>query len=180
MSDLVPTTPVNTNLLHSNKFILSFSRLPNMQYFCQGVPLPGVSMGEGIRATPFVDLYVPGDKLIYDMLAITFMVDEDLKSWIEVHDWMRGMTFPTDFIEYARLGKMVPNSAQTQLKPQYSDASLVILDSNQNSNYRVKFRNCFPTSLSAIQFSTTGMGPGETMTADATFRYDYYDIESTH
>ena len=179
MSELSPITPQNTNLLHANKFLLAFSRLPNVQYFCQSLPLPGLSMGEGLQATPFVDLYVPGDKLLYDMLAITFLVDEDLKSWMEIHDWMRAMTYPTEFAEYARLNRLNPPHT-SKVKPQYSDAALVILDSSQNSNYRVTFKNCYPTSLSAIQFSTTGQGPLETMTADATFRYDYYNIESTH
>ena len=178
MSELIPVTPTNTNLLHANKFALSFVRIPNTQYFCQGIPLPGLSMGEAIRSTQFIDLYSPGDKLLYDALAITFLVDEDLKSWIEIHDWMRAMTFPTDFIEYARLGKQA-GPAANKIMPQFSDAALVILDSNQNSTYRVQFRNCYPTSLSAIQFSSTGQGPGEAMTADATFRFDYYDIVAT-
>jgi hypothetical protein len=173
-----PLVPTNTNLLHSNKFILSFARIPNVQYFTQGIPLPGISMGEGIRQTPFIDLFVPGDKLQYDALAITFLVDEDLKSWLEIHDWMRAMTFPVEFAEYARLGTMTPAHAK-KIMPQYSDAALVILDSNQNSNFRVKFVNCFPTSLSSIQFSSTG-GPAEVMTADATFRFDYYNVTLTH
>jgi hypothetical protein len=177
MSEIIPSTPVNTNLFHANKFALSFATLPNVQYFCQGIPLPGVSMGEGLFPTPYVDLYVPGDKIQYDSLAITFLVDEELRSWIEVHNWIRGMTYPVELVEYSRLKQRAPNVSQ--VTPQFSDASLVILDSNQNSLYRVDFKNCFPTSLSAIQFSTTGQGPGDVMTADATFRFDYYNIVST-
>ena len=178
MSEITPLTPVNPNLLHPNKYILSFVRIPNVQYFCQTIPLPGVSCGEAIRNTPFIDLFCPGDKLLYDALSITFMVDEDLKTWLEIHDWIRAMTFPTNFKEYASLGKLAGPASQKPM-PQYSDAQLVILDSNQNSTYRVSFKNCFPTSLSAVLFSSSGQGPTETLTADATFRFDYYDITPT-
>ena len=72
-------SPSNTNLLHPNKFTMSFGRVPNMEYFCQGVSLPGISMSEVPRQNPFVDLYSPGEKAIYDMLNVTFYIDEELK-----------------------------------------------------------------------------------------------------
>ena len=95
--------PQNQNLLHPNKFQLNFSRLPNTQFFCQTVGLPGVSMSEVMRTTPFVDLYSPGEKIIYDLLNVTFIVDEDIQTWLEIHNWIRAMTFPTDFKEYSQL-----------------------------------------------------------------------------
>ena len=92
--------PTNVNLLHPNKFTLTFHRLPEMEYFCQGASVPGISMGEALRNTPFVDLYSPGDKAIYDLFNVTFFVDEELKSWISIHDWIRAATFPTEYEEY--------------------------------------------------------------------------------
>jgi len=59
--------------------------------------------------TPFVDLFVPGEKAIYDMLNVTFLIDEEMKSWIEIHDWIRAMTFPTEYEEYQRLGQLNKN-----------------------------------------------------------------------
>ena len=41
--------------------------------------------------------------LIYDALNITFMVDEGMLAWLEIHDWLRAMTFPTEFEEYQKL-----------------------------------------------------------------------------
>ena len=91
--------PANPNYLHPNKFQLNFGRASNVQYFCQSVSVPGISMSEVLQTTPFVDLYRPGEKAIYDLLNVTFIVDEQLKAWLEIHDWIRAMTFPTNFKE---------------------------------------------------------------------------------
>ena len=120
--------PANPNFLHPNKFQLNFGRVPNIQYFCQSVSVPGISMSEILRSTPFVDIYSPGEKSIYDILNVTFIVDEELKAWLEIHDWIRAMTFPTDFKEYQQLDKL-NNYANSQKDsfPQFSDATLTLL-----------------------------------------------------
>ncbi len=166
--------PTNTNLLVPNRFVLSFIRLPNMQFFCQTVNLPGINLTPVQRNTPFVDLNVPGEKLMYDPLTITFLVDEDLKAWKEIHDWMRGITFPIKFDEYKNLSKQSPYA--NKKTPQYSDATLTILDSNQRGNYRFKFADCFPSTLAPFTLSTL-TGADTIMTADATFTFSYFDIE---
>ena len=76
--------PTNPNPLQVNKYKLTFARCPNIQYFCQAVNVPGISLSEISRQTPFVDTYVPGEKAIYDSLNITFMIDEELVSWLEI------------------------------------------------------------------------------------------------
>jgi len=170
--------PKNPNYLHPNKFQLNFSRLPNMQYFCQTVVVHGISMSEIQQATPFVDLYKPGEKAIYDLLNVTFLVDEMLKSWLEIHDWIRGMTFPTDFKEYRNLGLLSKTAGIRQaagIAPQYSDATITILSSANNPTYRFKFYDVFPTSISSFPMSTTD-SPDTAITADATFRYAYFDV----
>jgi hypothetical protein len=169
------TTINNPNMLHPNKFILSFGRLPNMQYFCQGVSVPGISLSEAVQTTPFVDLYSPGEKAIYDMLNVTFYVDEELTAWKEIHDWIRAMTFPTDFEEYRKLGSLSKRIGNEKT-PQFSDASLTLLSSSNNPLYRFKLKDCFPTSLSTFVMSATDT-PETVITADATFRFAYFDIE---
>ena len=53
-------TPENTNPLQPTKFLLTFKKIKDTQYFCQSVNIPGVSLGEVVRATPFLDMYSPG------------------------------------------------------------------------------------------------------------------------
>lgn len=170
----ISNTPTNPNLLPPNKFSLQVAALPEVQYWCQTVNIPGISIGEAIRSTPFIDLFSPGDKAILGPLSITFLVDEDLKSWTSLFNWMAQLTFIKNFNQYSQL-RSRPD-AWAKPMPQYSDISLSILNTKQIPNIRIKFINCFPVSLSDIIVSTTST-PEDTITSDATFRYDYYDIE---
>lgn len=173
-------TPDNLNFLQPNKFQLNFSRLPNVQYFCQTVSIPGISLSEAVITNPFVDIYSPGEKAIYDLMTVTFVIDEDLKSWIEIHDWIRAMTKVKDFEEYKRLPALKMRTAGLEDKqPQFSDASITILSSANNPIYKFKFYDCFPTTLSSF-IMNTGDGPDTQLTADVTFRYNYYDIEKMY
>lgn len=170
--------PTNPNFLHPNKYILTFSRLPNVQYFCQGVSIPGISLGEVPRNNPFVDLYSPGEKAIYDQMNITFYVDEELTAWKEVHDWIRGMTFPESYREYATLGQNAKNR-QISIRDgfeQFSDASLTLLSSSNKPLHRFKFYDCFPVTLSSFVVNSQD-SPETIITADTSIRFAYYDIE---
>ena len=173
--------PLNQSLAQSTKFTLIFSRLPYVTFFCSAVNLPGVSAGNTLQNTPFSDLPVPGDKIEYEPLDISFLVDEDYRSWFTVHDWIRGITFPTSFEEYKNLKLLQPTSAQSALaqnaeKPQYSDAILTLYTNKNNPNIRVKFKDCFPISLSSIRYSTQD-NADVIITGDATFKFAYYDVE---
>ena len=169
--------PTNPNPLIGNKFTLNFSRLPNMQFFCQQVTVPGISLSEAIITNPFVDFYAPGEKAIYDLLNVTFIIDEELKGWREIHDWIRAMTFPEKFEEYQNLGKLNKYaSVADQRFPQFSDASLTILSSSNLPKYKFKFHKVFPTTISTFILNTQDT-PDNILTADASFRYMYYDIE---
>jgi len=170
-------SPSNPNFLQPNKFQLNFSRLPNMQFFAQTLSVPGISMSEAIQPTPFVDLFVPGDKAIYDLLNVTFIVDESMGSWIEIHNWIRGMTFPTDFQDYRDLKYLSnQNTFKSTNKPQYSDCRVTMLTSSNNPIVAFKYYDVFPTTLSSLIMSSQ-QSPEEIITADASFRYSYFDIE---
>ena len=169
--------PSNTNFLQPNKFTLNFSRAPNLQYFAQTISLPGLSTSEIPVNNPFVELYAPGEKSIYDTLNVTFIVDAELQSWLEIHDWIRAMTFPTEFEEYQSLSKLTQfNSAQVTKTPQYADASVTILSASNKPYYRFNFKNLFPISIGGFVMSTTDT-PDTVITSDATFRFTYYNVE---
>ncbi len=171
-------TQQNPNFLQPNKFQLNFARIPSVQYFCQSIIVPGISLSEAIITNPFVDLYAPGEKAVYDLLNITFIVDEELKGWKEIHDWLRAMTFPQKFDEYRELGNLNKYTrAKSNGLPQYSDGQVTLLTSANNPNIRFKFYDLFPVSLSSFSMSATD-SPENIITADASFRYSYYDIES--
>jgi hypothetical protein len=137
--------------------------------------VPGISIGEAPRNTPFVDLYSPGEKAIYELLNVTFFVDEELRSWLGIHDWIRAMSFPENFEEYLNLPKQVKYISNPK-KPQFSDATLTLYSSSYKPYYRFKFFDCFPVSLSSFVVSASDT-PDNVITADGTFRFAYYNVE---
>ena len=117
----------------------------------------------------FAYAYLSGEML--------FLVDEEMKSWLEIHDWVRAMTFPKEYEEYKRLGQLNKvTNFRTNTKPQYSDASITILSSSNTPYYKFKFYDVFPTSITSFVLNASDT-PDSIITADATFRYSYYDIE---
>ena len=170
----ITRSPTNPNFLQPNKFQLNFSRLPNLQYFCQTVTIPGIATSEIPQNNPFVELYKPGEKPVYDVLNVTFYVDENMTAWKEVHDWIRALTFPYSYEEYQNLATLNKISG-AQPMPQYSDAQLTLLSSSNQPVVKFKFYDVFPIAVSSFVMSSTDT-PEQVITADATFRYSLYDI----
>jgi hypothetical protein len=65
---------------------------------------------------------------------------------------------------------------QSPDKPQYSDCTITILTSANTPVVRFKYYDAFPTTLSSFVMSSSD-SPDNIITADATFRYSYFDIE---
>jgi hypothetical protein len=162
----ITRSPENTNLLQPTKFLLTFSRIATTQYFCQTVNLPGVSLGEVVRVTPFLDMYSPGTKLTYEPLEMEFMVDEELLSWKNLYDWFTSMADPDGF-------EKRDGSRELQTIKYFSDATLTVLSALNNPILRIQYTNVFPLSISDIQFDTT-KSADTIIIAKATFRYQSY------
>jgi hypothetical protein len=162
----ITRSPENTNLLQSTKFILTFDRIRTTQYFCQSVNLPGVSLGEVNRATPFLDMYSPGTKLTYDPLTVEFILDEELQGWKNLYDWFLTMADPDGF-------EQRDGSRELQTNKHFSDATLTILSGLNNPLIRIHYTNIFPLSISDIRFDST-QSADTILTATATFRYQSY------
>ena len=95
-------------------------------------------------------------------LTVRFMIDEELKNYYSVHNWIR------------TYGLSEQRTAEGT-KDLYSNARLFILTSHQNVNHVVEFKNMFPISLSGVPFDAT-VGDVDYLLADVTFKYEKYDI----
>ena len=71
--------------------------------------------------------------------------------------------------------RMLTGKTMTNIR---SDGSLAVLNSNFQTNFFVTFENMFPVALSALEFNATIDGT-EYAVAQASFRYDVYDIQDT-
>lgn len=161
-------TPENTSLLQSTKFTFIFPNLPFARYFCQTISIPGVSTSPVAVSSPFADTFRHGDKLVYEEFSINAIIDEDLRVWEETFNWLKALTKPETFEQYARYA-----GRNNEL---YYDAVLTVNTNANNPNLRVKFKNCQPTSLGKILFNTADNAE-TVLTADITFRYDTFEFE---
>jgi hypothetical protein len=156
---------VDTNFLNSNDFSLSIERLPGVSFFSSEVELPGVTLNSLDEPTPLSDIKIPGDRLSFDTLSVTFYVDANMANYIEAFKWMQGLGFPRNHEQYTRENNTRP-SYLSELEKNYSDASLMVI----NAGKTFKFIDCFPTRLSGIRFETQAQ---DVTYAVATLDLDY-------
>lgn len=157
--------PENTNFVQGTKFTFSIPSLPHVNYFCQTVNIPGISTSAPQVPTPFSDTFRHGDKLVFDQLSITFLVDEDLRVWEELYQWLAVLTNPVKFKEY-----------QPKFKDKYYDGILNVNTNSNTPNIRFKFKYMHPVSVGSIQFDVTTTA-AMTPICDVTFQYDRLEIE---
>ena len=161
----MPKTPSNTNILQPTKFALSFARLPNVQFWCQKVKLPGLGLNALDVETPFVVRRVPGNKVDYEPLQIEMLVDENLSAWEEIHDWQVGLGFPVTFEEYRIL--LTENA---QFGGRVSEATLTIYDGQNRPIKKYIFVDAFPIKLSGVPMDSTDSAD-TILKSDVTFAY---------
>jgi len=165
----------NTDLLNPSKFIFSIPRLTETQFVCQNANLPGIQSDQEIQSTPFVNLPLPGNKLTYNPLTLSFLVDEELKSWLAIHSWLTGLTNPQNFDQYKNLKYQSQFSLLKGKDPQYADAELLTLSASNIPKIKITFIDIFPISLSGIDFDIK-LSSENVIIANATFLYKYYTI----
>lgn len=167
----IDNTPQNKNFLSPLNFQFQLKRAPNVNFFIQKISLPSIAVPEIEIPTMFNYIPEPGNKLSYGELDITFKVDEDFANYLEIHNWIRAITFPEKFEEYATIAK----------NPEYtgdgirSDISLIVLNSVKKPNFEVVFRGAYPTALSGVDFDTT-LDDVQYLTTTASFKYMLFDI----
>ena len=170
------------------QFRFGVHQLPKVEFFTVGANLPGISAGVATHATPFKDIPIMGEKLEYENLSISFIVDEYLENYISLHNWMVGIGFPEkreQFRTFRDITSNTPASGKTPTvdtigkatadRSMYSDAFLQILSNKNNPIVEVNFENAFPISLSALDFSQAATDV-EYMVATAEFAYQIYEI----
>jgi hypothetical protein len=154
------TLTTNKNFLSpvGFQFRINAQEFPNLEYFCTAVTLPGVSLTESNVPYRGVNIAMTGDRMNFDELAIRFNITENMENYIEMFNWME---------------KIINDSNAESFK---YDATLSILTSHNNVSKEITFKDCFPTSLSALEFSTQQTDI-EYLQADAAFKYTYYEIK---
>ena len=152
--------PTNINYLNVISFQTNFLRMPTVDYFCQRVGIPGISLSSLMQSTPFAGIPMEGDNLAFEDLSLEFIIDEDLKNYMEIYNWMQAIVFPDNFEQYDA-------EKDKELK---SDVNVIIHTNKSNPNYNVTFKDVFPVALGGIGFDTSATSL-EPIVVNAVFRY---------
>lgn len=161
------TTNINYLQPTSFKLVLDRKNYPNLEFFCQTITHPGMLISgvevpyQKITGVPF-----PGDKLTFNELSANIILDEDMKGYDEMYQWIRRL-----------LDNNLKNPVDrtSEVPPHYSDITLMILSSHNNTTKKVRYYDCIPTSLGDIQFESTADG-GTFITFSVSFRFAYFEL----
>jgi hypothetical protein len=99
------------------------------------------------------------DKVEYNPFDLTFLVDENMHNYKEIHDWILGLVTEDDYgVRKER------------------DVTLQILNSHNNVSNEIQFVDAYPINLSSLPFDATTTDV-EYLTASVTFQYSYFKFK---
>ena len=173
------------------QFKFGIHQLPKVEFFTVAVNVPAINIGITYYPTPLKDIPMMGDKVTYDNLTISFIVDEYLENYLSLHEWITGIGFPKDrkqFSDFKTASASMPGQKTkqttdlktgqaTSVLSMFSDATLTILSNKNNPIIQIFFQDMFPVSLSGLEYNQDATDV-EYMKATAEFAYNIYEITS--
>ncbi|RPH05661.1 MAG: hypothetical protein CBC06_004380 [bacterium TMED46] len=191
MADTSTQQPTIFDYAGGTTWRLNIERIPLVTFFLTSCQIPGVNLGQAMVPTPLLDQQMPGDKLTFEPLNITFMVDEELTNYKELWNWIVGIGFPQQHPQYtevlgtsnrptsysrsedagSRISKTPTDAAL------YSDATLIVYNSKNLPKLQIKFKDLYPTSLSALEYSNADTDV-DYLSGIVTLNYLYYNFET--
>jgi len=166
-SDVIDRQP-ELSYFAPNNFFLVFDKLPQVQFNCQQIQIPSITIGETDvpnRMNP-TGMFIPGDRLDYGVLDITFLVEKDFRNYRSVLKWMKAATSPDDFKQFNEWDG-------GEFGDLFSDCTVFGTDASNSPVVQWNFKNCFPISLDGVQFDTTITEPDYFMSTTS-IRFTYF------
>tara|TARA_B100000508_G_scaffold55682_1_gene43325 strand:+ start:109 stop:708 length:600 start_codon:yes stop_codon:yes gene_type:complete len=190
-TNVINRTPDKQDYASPVQFRFKCTKLPLVEFFVQSVNLPGINLGSAQQTNPLYDIPLPGDKITYASLDLSFVVDENLNNYKEIHDWILGLGFPSNHTQFQDLqtagsdrfpGSTRSTAATGTSVPQplneggiYSDATLTVLNSKNIAKTEIRFENLYPTSLGSLNYDVRATDV-DYINASVSFNYMNYDI----
>ena len=186
--------PDKLDYLSPTQFKFNIHQLPKVEFFCTAANVPAINLGEAIFPTPYKQIPVMGDTLTYDNLSISFIVDENLENYIELHEWLTAIGFPKNREQFTTFRSSTADSPvitqgvsddrglttgssqlSTSARGMFGDAILTILTNKNNPVVEVRFQDLFPVALGALDFTQVATDV-EYISVTADFSYKIYEI----
>lgn len=160
------TQPQTNNYLANNRFQFFLKRCPNLTYFCQRANIPSISFGTSLQSTPTIGpLKRPGTSYLLEDISLGFLIDENMKNWLEIFNWMKS------------IGIYNTSTEPLKEKDKTSDAFMIITNSAYIPIVGINFYNVFPTQLSGIDFDSS-LTDTDPIIANVILSYTHYEIST--
>ena len=163
-ADINLRQPSNSSFLHPTAFRFYVSRVPAVTYFCQAINIPNIEIEE-IPFTTTMALHKEiGGNITYGSLSARVLVDEDMETWRGMYDWIKDISKTDNDLE------IIDDDDHR------CDLRLLVLTNGMNANVEFTFKQCWPSSLSEINFDSA-VTDLENLTFDITFSYNSFSVK---
>lgn len=142
----------------STNYKLEIPGMESVNYFITNTALPSLTMNGVETAFQNNQIQLPSDRVDYDPLNVTFLVDEDLANYISLNRWMYNFKTTERPIDHMK------------------DIKLHLLTNNLNPLLTVTYYGAFPVMLGEIPLET-GVADATPIILSATFKYQYFEFE---
>ena len=182
--------PTELDYASPTQFRMIINQLPKVEFFITAANVPGINLGEAIFPTPLKQIPMQGDEITFENLSISFLVDEKLQNYKELHDWLIGIGFPQSRQQFSDFRSSTANRSTatrgvstdigdvkpaTPISPMFSDATLTILSNKNNPVVEIRFEELSPVALGALNFDQEATDV-QYLKTTADFNYKYYQI----
>ena len=120
-----------------NKFEVIISRkgVETLEFFTKNLTIGGMGIGTIMQSTPIAEIPLVGGSYYVDDLAITFYVDENWDTVMEILKWIKNL----------KNGKNIQ-----QDYGDVADISIRVLNSKYKSNKILVYKDCFPFNIASF------------------------------
>ena len=190
-TNIIDRTPTKFDYASPIQFRFKMTKLPQVEFFVQTANIPGITLDEVQQPTRLKTIALPGSTLSFASLELSFLVDENLNNYKELHDWLVGLGTPESDSQFAGLlesgsdrfagstASSAPTGSNTATPLNegaiYSDATLTVLNSKNIAKTEIRFKNVYPTSLGSLSYDIKA-GDVDYLQVGASFNYMGYEI----
>jgi len=153
-----------TSLLQASRATMFLDGIREVELQLSSFSVPAVTLGTAIQPTAFLDIPHPASQMTFTPLHISFRVEDNLRNYLAVHNWLVNIGSPFNRQQYESLGENV-----------HRDLIIFFYDSLHNKIAEVKFINSFPIELGEIRMGFEETIP-EPIHVPASFSYERFVI----
>ena len=159
------TRCIDTSFLIGSNFSVVIPDMENFSATVQQASIPSTTIGESLAPSTLLDFTLPGEKITYNQLIMSFPVQQNMANYAEIYNWMMSIAGPespenrVDYSEYQR------------------DGSIILKNHSGKNTCEIVFNNMFPIDLSDIPLDVGGVEDGDPILSTVTFRYEYMSFK---